>query len=217
MPDVLDLSEEGLDAASVARQALEDDEVFEALINGISPDRKKITIRENSFRALMLLCEKYPDRLLPHWEYLVGLLQSNNSYSKYAAIHIIAAIVPADKQSRFEKACDLYLGLLNDRSIMVAAHIAGRSGKIARAKPALQSMITVRLLDIEQTHFDQGRQDLIKPFIIESFEEYFEQVKDKAKILAFIRQQVNCRSPKARKLAKAFLEKWAGAAETKRA
>ena len=50
MPDVLDLSEEGLDAASVARQALEDDEVFEALINGISPERKKITIRENSFR-----------------------------------------------------------------------------------------------------------------------------------------------------------------------
>ena len=81
MPDVLDLSEEGLDATSVANQALEDDEVFEALINGISPDRKKITIRENSFRALTLLCEKHPDRLLPHWEYLVGLLQSNNSYS----------------------------------------------------------------------------------------------------------------------------------------
>jgi len=214
MPDVLDLSEEGLDAASVTRQALEDDEVFEALINGISPERKKITIRENSFRALMLLCEKQPDRLLPHWEYLVGLLQSNNSYSKYAAIHIIAAIVPADKQGLFDRAFDIYYGLLDDRSIMVAAHIAGRSGKIARAKPALQSMITGRLLDIEQTHFDQGRQNLIKPFIIESFEEYFEQSKDKAQILAFVRQQVNCRSPKARKLAKAFLKKWEGAAGT---
>ena len=211
------MSEEGLDAASVARQALEDDEVFEALINGISPDRKKITIRENSFRVLMLLCEKYPDRLLPHREYLVGLLQSNNSYSKYAAIHIIAAIAPTDKQGRFEKACDLYLSLLDDRSIMVAAHIAGRSGKIARAKPALQSLLTGRLLDIEQTHFDKGRQDLIKPFIIESFEEYFKQSQDQAQILAFVRQQVNCRSPKARKLSKTFLEKWAGAAGTKRA
>ncbi len=90
----------------------------------------------------------------------------------------------------------------------------GRSGKIARAKPALQSEITGRLLDIEQTHFDQGRQDLIKPYIIESFEEYFDQSQDQAEILAFVREQVNCRSPKARKLAIAFLEKWEGAAET---
>ncbi|UCH62285.1 MAG: hypothetical protein JSU77_10820 [Fidelibacterota bacterium] len=214
MPDVLDLSKEGLDAASIARQALADDKVFEELIYGISPDRKKITIRENSFRALMLLCEKHPDRLLPHWEYLVGLLQSNNSYSKYAAIHIIAAIVPADKHGLFDKAFDIYYDLLDDRSIMVAAHAAGRSGKIARAKPALQPKITGRLLNIEQTHFDQGRQDLIKPFIIESFEEYFERSQDKAQILAFVRQQVNCRSPKARKLAKAFLYKWEGAEGT---
>ncbi|MFB0516871.1 MAG: hypothetical protein ACETWG_09775, partial [Candidatus Neomarinimicrobiota bacterium] len=110
MPDRLDLSAKNLNPASIAKRALADDKVFEALINGISPDRKKITIRENSFKALMLLSEKHPDRLLPYWEYFVGLLKSNNSYSKYAAIHIIAAIVPADKQGRFEKACDLYLG-----------------------------------------------------------------------------------------------------------
>ncbi|MFB0516571.1 MAG: hypothetical protein ACETWG_08200, partial [Candidatus Neomarinimicrobiota bacterium] len=89
--------------------------------------------------------------------------------------------------------------------------------KIARAKPELQSKITGRLLDIEQTHFDQGRQDLIKPYIIESFEEYFDQSPDQAEILAFVRQQVTCRSPKARDLAKGFLEKWGGTSETGRA
>lgn len=214
MPDVLDLSAKNIDPASIAERALEDDKALETLLTGISPDRKKITIRENSFKALMLLCEKHPDRLFPHWDYLIGLLQSNNSYSKYAALYIIAAIVPADKQGLFDKVFDIYYGLLDDRSIMVAAHIAGRSGKIARAQPALQSKITGRLLDIDKTHFDPGRQDLIKPYIIESFEEYFEQSQDKASILAFVRQQVDCKSPKARKLAKAFLEKREGTAET---
>jgi hypothetical protein len=46
---------------------------------------------------------------------------------------------------------------------------------------------------------------------IEALGEYLE-FHDKAKILAFVRKQLDSTSPKTRKMAKAFLQKWEGAA-----
>jgi hypothetical protein len=73
-------------------------------LQGISPDAKKTQIRENTSKVLMLLSEQHPEVLLAHWDYLIGLLKSDNGFSKYAAIHVIATLVPADEQGRFEKA-----------------------------------------------------------------------------------------------------------------
>ena len=47
--------------------------------------------------------------------------------------------------------------------------------------------------------------DLIKGYAIESFGEYFEEARDKDRIIEFVRQQLNSKSPKTRKIAKKFL------------
>jgi len=212
MAESLDLSAKNINPLKIAERAIKEESVLQELLQGISPDTKKTQIRENSFKVLMLLSEQHPKALLSHWDYLIGLLKSDNGFSKYAAIHVIVMLVPADEQGRFEKAFNVYFSLLDDESVMVASHVAGTSGKIATAKPHLQARITKRLLDIDKTHFDAGRKGLVKSYAIEAFREYFDESQDKKKILAFVRKQLDSTSPKTRKMAKAFLQKWEGAA-----
>jgi hypothetical protein len=208
MSELVDLRRKNINHQRLAMLARGDRRILEELLNGISPEAKKTQIRENSFKALMCLSEQHPAVLLSHWDYFISLLKSDNSFSKYAAIYIITALISADKKDRFEKAFNVYCGRLDDESVMVASHVAGTSGKIAKAKPQLQAKITKRLLDIDKTHFDTGRKDLIKSYIIAAFAEYFEASTDQAKILAFVRKQVDSSSPKTRKMAKEFLKRW---------
>jgi len=49
---------------------------------------------------------------------------------------------------------------------------------------------------------------LVKGDIIEAFDEYFEEAEDKREIIEFVKEQLKCDSPKTRKIAAKFLEKW---------
>jgi len=50
--------------------------------------------------------------------------------------------------------------------------------------------------------------ELIKASVIEAFDEHFEEAESKGKIREFVRGQLNSESPKTRKRAKEFLDKW---------
>lgn len=89
---------------------------------------------------------------------------------------------------------------------MTAGHVAFTSGKIAKAKPNLQSKITDKLLNINTIY--QGKQiELIKAYVIDAFDEYFDEAKNKKEIVEFVKKQLKSESPKTRKKAKEFLEK----------
>jgi hypothetical protein len=166
---------------------------------------KDDTERYGSFEVLLRLSQENPAALYPHWDFLAEMLDSKNTYWKLIAVRLIANLTAADSESKFEKLFDKYYALLND-SVIVAGHVTADSGNIARAKPNLQAAITNRLLNIDKT--TQKHKDLVKAGAIESFGEYFAQSEDKEKIVEFVRQQLNCESPKTRKIAKEFLEKW---------
>jgi hypothetical protein len=208
MTPIPDLTKKSTHPDMLAEKALDDPELLRALLQGISPGEKKQALRENCSQAILHMAAQWPGMLLPHWDYFIGLLKSDNGFSKYVAIHVIVLLVPLDNKGLFEKAFNIFYGLLDDESVMVASHAAGVSGSIAKAKPALQTKITKRLLDIEKNHFEPGRQDLIKSYIIEAFGQYIEGSKDKTRIIEFVRQQLDASSPKTRKLAKEFLKKW---------
>ena len=201
-----DLSEKSVNIESVAKRALDDEKALSELLEGIIS--KKETIRFNSFKTLLLISEEHPEMLYPKWDFFVELLSSDNTYWKYIAIYIIANLTKIDTKNKFEKIFDKFYHLLNDKSMIPAAHLAGNSGKIAQTKPKLQTKITNKLLSIDKTHHTPERRDLIKSYAIESFSEYFEEAENKDKIIEFVKQQLNCKSPKTRKIAKDFLKKW---------
>ena len=195
----------------MAQHAAQHKHALQDLLDGISPQTQKSVIRESSSKAVLYLSEQYPEVLLPHWPYFVRLLKSDNGFSKYVAVHVIANLVTAGDEGRFEKSFNAFYKLLDDESVMVASHVAGVSGQIAQAKPRLRFKITRRLLGINQTHFPSERQALIISYAIPSLDEYFAEVtaREQGHILAFVQQQIDCASPRTRKLAKDFVKKWA--------
>jgi len=201
-----DLIKKHINVKSVAEKALKDEKLLSEPLEGILC--KKETIRFNSFRILLLISEKHPKELYPKWDFFAELLSSDNTYHKYIGIHIIANLTRADTKNKFEKIFNTYYRLLDDKSIIPAAHAAGNSGKIARAKPELQTKITNKLLSIDETNHEPERKDLIKGYAIESFNEYFEEAKNKKGIMGFAEKQLKSKSPRTKKKAKQFLKKW---------
>ena len=199
-----------MDPEAMAQHALHSQRALQDLLGGISPKTQKSIIRENSTKAVLYLSEQHPAVLLPHWAYFVRLLKSDNGFSKYVAVHTIANLVTAGDEGRFEKSFNAFYQLLDDESVMVASHVAGVSGQIARAKPALHTKITQRLLNIGQTHFPADRQALIISYALLSLDQYFAgtSVRNQDRILAFAQQQLDAASPKTRRLAKDFIKKW---------
>jgi hypothetical protein len=187
-----------------AELALKDEKVLRELLDGVLS--KEDAVRYGSFKALNVLSEKHPERLYDKWDFFADLLGNPNTHQKYIAIYIIANLTKADSENKFEKLFNTYYGLLGDKSVIPPAHVALNSGKIALAKPKLRAEITNRLLDIDAVV--KRHKDLVKASAIEAFDAYFETSKDQDRIIEFVKAQLDCGSPKTRKLAKAFLKKW---------
>ena len=200
-----ELTKKDVDTEFIAEKALKDKDVLSALYEGILS--KTDTVRENSFKALLLISETHPEVLYPHWDYFANLLDSTNSYTVYIGMYIIAHLVKVDTENLFDKVFDRYYSIFSGKRTMTAAHAAKLSGKIAIYKPALQGKITEKLLSIDEIHTG-SQKELIKGYVIEAFSEYFEEAEDKEEILEFVRGQLQSTSPKTRKTAEEFLEKW---------
>ena len=194
-------------AKKLAKKAIKDKELLPELLRGILSKEDKT--RFTSFRALMNICEEQPDLLYPHWDHFADLLDRESTQSKYIGSYLVASLAAVDRDNRFEEIFDKYYSLLDDKSIIPAAHVARNSGKIVRAKPELEPKITETLLKIDATRHEPGHKELIKSEAIVAFNEYFEVAKDKERIMEFVKQQVKSKSPKARKNAKKFLVTWA--------
>ena len=207
-----DQNKKEVDLASLAQQASDNQEFLSELVAGLSDRRERVGY--NCLKALMLVAEERPELLYPHWDVFVDLLRSDNTYFKLRGANLIAAVVGVDTDKRFERIFDEYYDLLDGRSVIAAAYIAGNSGKIATAHPELQSRITDRLFSISQTHHPPDRKDLIKGHAVEALGAYFQESDDKVAILEFVRGELEGKSPRTRKKAKEFLERWGDTTES---
>jgi hypothetical protein len=201
----IDLNNKKIDIKAAAKKAIKSEKLRSELLENLWS--KNETIRYNSHKVLVQISEEQPEILYPNWDYLVKFLDSDNTYHKLSAVHLLANLTKVDKANKFEKIFDKYYSLLDDKSFITAAYVSAASGKIARAMPKLQTKITNRLLNIDKIHHPQERIDLAKASVIEAFGEYFDQAKNKKKIVEFVRQQLNCQSPKTQKTAKEFLKR----------
>lgn len=167
---------------------------------------KNETYRYNCFKILYIISEKKPNMLYPHWDFFIHLLKSENDYHKMSAVLIIANLIKVDRDDRFVKIFDLFYKNLKSKKTIVPIYIVKSSGKIVNFKPKLEEKITNLLLNIEKIY--PGEQiELIKSAVIESFSEFINKVKNKEKIIFFVKKQLNSKSPKTRKNAKLFLSR----------
>ena len=200
-----EINRKDLDIEGIARRALADDTLLSELLDGLK--LKNETLSYNCSKVISFISETHGEALCPRWNFFVELLDSANTYRKMSGLQIIASLTKVDRDNKFDDIFDKYYNLLGDRGTVVAAHAALNSGKIAKAKPHLQTKITCRLLDVDKIY--PGKQiDLIKGYIIEAFNVYFEEAEEKGEMLEFVKNQMNSASPRTRKQAERFLNKW---------
>lgn len=195
-----------IQAKNIVKQVLEDNEYFSEILKGIKA--KEDSIRYPNAIALEILSENNPEIVYPEWDFFVELLGSNNAYHKSIAISTISNLTVIDEEKKFKAVFYLFFKFIDDKSVIVARKLCIYAGRIAKAKPEFKTEITNILLSINETQHNPSRKDLIKGDIIESFSEYFEDIKDKKKILEFVVTQQSSSSPSTVKKAKDFLSKW---------
>ena len=173
-------------------------------VEGLQSENDKI--RCKNFKILLPISERSPELLYSFWDIFVDLLKRDNVSSRYYAIFLISNLVKIDKQNKFDKIFNRFYDLLNSESPVVSPNVAGVSGKVVNAKPYLETKITNRLLNVDKTSKCRYL-DLMKSYVILAFDEYFDKVKNRKKILEFVKCQLNSSSPKTKKVAKEFLKK----------
>lgn len=204
----IDLNRKDLNPETLLEPALSDAAFLRLLLDGVGPGAQKEAARSNCSKAVMLLAERHPAALVPHWEYFAGLLKSKNSFSKYVALYVIAELVSADPQRRFDGILDDFYTTLGDESVIVACHAAAVSARMARARPDLAPLITHKLLTFDQVQPGPKHKDLVASYIIETFRSLYPAASEaeKDQITAFVWKRQDCSSPKTRKLSKEFLK-----------
>jgi hypothetical protein len=196
----------GLGVKEITSRAASDSGLLAVILKNTRS--KNDTLRYNCYQILLSISTASPAALYGQWDSLVEMLDSTNNYFKYQAIYLIANLLSADAEGRFQKISDKYFGLIADSSIMIASHLALNAGKIAKAKQELRTIITKLLLDAGRTSRERKSGELLQSYIIEAFEQYLDEVEDRQDVIAFVKDQLESGSPKTRKSAKAFLQRF---------
>lgn len=113
----------------------------------------KAAIRYSCAKVLMDLSEKYPEKLYPHMQAFIELLNSKHRILTWNAMAIIANLTKVDTERKFDGIFDKYYDFLNDEYMVTVANVIANSAKIALAKPYLVQKITEKLLKVENISF----------------------------------------------------------------
>jgi hypothetical protein len=202
---ISELLKKDIKPETYAKKILDNPDLINQYLDGLLS--KNETYRYNCFKVVNFVSEEEPNILYSHWDFFTDHLKSENNYHKMSAVTIIANLTAVDKENKFKKIFNDYFKNLKTEKTIVPIYVVKSSGKIVKFKPELEERITDILLDIENIH--PGKQiELLKSAVIESFSEFYEISQNKKKIISFIKKQLNSDSPKTRKTAKDFINKW---------
>lgn len=180
------------------------------IMNGVSSS--KAAVRYPCGNILMDLSEECPEKLYPHMDFFIRLLDSKYRILKWIAIAVIANLTKIDSENKFEAVFDKYYGFLEDEYMVTVASVVGHSSKIAQAKPHLIPRMTGELLKVESIkttpHLTAECRNVIAEKTIKSFDAFFEKVDNKKEVLSFVERQFHKSRRTLRVAAEKFLKKW---------
>jgi hypothetical protein len=97
--------------------------------------------------------------------------------------------------------------------MVTVANVVGNSGRLALAKPHLIDRITDKLLEVENLrttpHMTKECTRVIAEKVIDSFDMFFDRIKQKRKVVSFVEKYADSSRKTLREAANDFLEKWA--------
>lgn len=180
------------------------------LLEGV--DHPKAAVRYGCAKVLMDLSEEHPEKMYPHFDSFIELLDSKYRILTWNALAIVANLTRVDTDNKFDPIFDKYYSFLDDDYMVTVANVVGNSGKIAHAKPYLIPKITDELLkaqDISTTpHLTEECKRVIAQQAIKTLDLFFDRIDQKEQVIAFVKACLDSPRKKLRTAAEKFLKKW---------
>lgn len=159
----------------------------------------------------MDLSEEYPEKLYPHIDFFINLLDSKYRILTWNAMAIIANLTCVDAEKKFDDIFDKYFNFLNDEYMVTVANLVGHSGKIALAKPYLIPKITTELLKVENIslspHLTEECKRVIAEKALKSFTMFLDKIEHK-EVLSFVKKYLDSSRKSLRTQAEKIIKRW---------
>jgi hypothetical protein len=159
------------------------------LLTGV--DSSKAAVRYGCAKVLMDLSGEHPEKLYPHFDSFVDLLDSKYRILTWNALAIISNLTRIDADKRFDAIFGKYYTFLDSDYMVTVANVVGYSGTIALAKPYLISRITDELLKVEDVsltpHLTEECKRVLAQQTIKTLGLFFDMVDQKERVLSFVR------------------------------
>ncbi len=204
------LIDKSLTKEELLNKVRQDSNLISFLLSGVhSP---KAAVRYSCSKVLMDLSEENPEKLYPHLDSFIDLLDSKYRILSWNALAIIANLTKVDADKKFDAIFDKYYGFLNNDYMVTVANVVGNSSKIAQAKTYLIPKITDELLKVENIsttpHLTEECKRVIAQATIKSLDLFFDKVEQKERVIAFVRSHLDSPREKLRTAAENFIKKW---------
>ena len=205
------LGRKGVDIAEIVDRVIDKPDEIVKLIEALKVEKRAVKFSYE--KVLRLVSERRPGLIYPYFDVFAGLLDCENNFLKWGAIMTVANLTAVDTEKKFEAVFRKYYAPIPGPVMITAANIIGSSARIALAKPELTQRITREILKVEKAQYiNKGAlstecRNVVIGHAIDSLDTFFDQIDDKAKVIAFVKRQLNnTRKPVAKK-AERFLRK----------
>ena len=188
----------------IADKVIKNPKLLYEIFNGLSADNARI--KYGCAKILRIISETDPKLLYLRFDFFVGLLDSDNKIMQWEGIHILANLAGVDSKGKFEKIFDRYFAPITGPVMVTAANVIKGAAKIALAKPKLTGKILRQLLKVEQAGYKTAEcRNVALGHAIKSFDQFFDQIKNKQPVLRLVKKQLRNTRNATRKSAERFL------------
>ncbi len=203
------LASKQLKAEELAGTVMAEPELLGQVLDGLGI--QKAPVKFGCEKTLRILSEKAPQLLFPHYDFFVAMLDSDNSFLRYGAIHTLGNLASVDSENRFEAIFDKYFSPIPGPALIPAANAIGGAAKIAVARPDLAGRITTELLKVENAVYQTPEcRNVAVGQVIDAFDAFFESIEDKEAVLAMVERQLSNSRNATRKRAGSFMKRHGG-------
>lgn len=167
---------------------------------------KAAGIKYGCAKVLRVISDTNPELLYPRFDLFADFLDGDNKIMQWQAIYVIANLASVDSRNRFDKIFDRYFSPIPGPVLITAANVIGVAAKIALARPEMSDRITAEILKVGRAKYQTAEcRNVALGGAIESFDQFFDQIKDKKPVVGFVKRQLKNTRNATRKKAERFL------------
>ncbi len=194
------------DKEEIADNVIKKPELLPEIMEGLNSDAARI--KYGCAKVLHVISEKRPEILYPRFDFFIALIDSNNTFLKWAAILIIANLTVVDTDNKFEKVFDKYFAPISGPVMITAANVVKGAAKIALSKLGLAEKISKELLKVEKAKYQTTEcHNIALGHAIKAFDQFFNQIKDQEPVITLVKKQLKNTRNGTRKKAEIFIKK----------